>query len=143
MPNYDLASGSHDKTIRIWSLATRTVKSNLTAHSGAVLALALLRTGELVSGDATGQVFIWNSADWSVKLSIYALNQVNALTILSSNDLVTGSQDGNVRVWNAVNAVLKQTIKTGDQPVKALVSLSNGYLATGLAGKTDNLKIWQ
>ena len=58
LPNGDLASGSKDKTIKVWDLVNKKEKATLTSHTGGIQAFALLKTGELVSGDDQGKVGI-------------------------------------------------------------------------------------
>ena len=46
----ELASGSLDKTIKIWNLNDGTLKRTLTGHTGEVWALEMLNNGDFASG---------------------------------------------------------------------------------------------
>ena len=49
LQNGDLASGSEDKTIKIWDSSTWSLKRTLTGHSDWVRSLAVLKNGDLAS----------------------------------------------------------------------------------------------
>lgn len=55
-----LASGSWDKTVRIWDPAGRAEPVVLTGHTGGVTALAVLDDGRLASGSVDKTVRIWD-----------------------------------------------------------------------------------
>jgi WD40 repeat protein len=50
LPNGDLASGSIDNTIKIWSVSSGRCLMTLSRHRGWVRALAVLQDGMLASG---------------------------------------------------------------------------------------------
>ena len=55
-----LASGSHDKTIKIWNVNTGITTKILTGHIDRVVSLAVLNDGSLVSGSNDKTITIWN-----------------------------------------------------------------------------------
>ena len=57
-----LASGSEDRTIKIWELATSACVATLEGHQGGVLSLAVLEGERLASGSYDRTIKIWDSA---------------------------------------------------------------------------------
>lgn len=55
-----LATGGSDKTIRLWSLQSRSLLRVLTGHTNLVTSLAFASNDELVSTDFDGNVIVWN-----------------------------------------------------------------------------------
>ena len=55
-----LASGSNDKTIKIWNTETGGCVRTLAGHTGAVRSLASLGDGRLASGSYDKTIKIWN-----------------------------------------------------------------------------------
>ena len=56
-----IASGSEDRTIKIWNASTGELQSTLTGHSGSVFSVAFSKDGtRLVSGSADKTVKIWS-----------------------------------------------------------------------------------
>ena len=60
LANGDLASGSWDKTIRVWSSDTGKCKQVLKGHTSQVLSLAVLANGDLASGSADNTIRLWS-----------------------------------------------------------------------------------
>jgi WD40 repeat protein len=50
LQNGDLASGSDDKTIKIWDSSTGSIRKSLIAHTGYIYSLTTLRNEDLASG---------------------------------------------------------------------------------------------
>jgi hypothetical protein len=57
-----LASGSNDRTIKIWDTHNGQCITTLRGHSGIVSSLSLTREGWLVSGSEDTTVKVWNTA---------------------------------------------------------------------------------
>ncbi len=116
-----LASGSTDKTIRLWDVASSAEIASLEAlerYFGdwiAVSVLCSLADGRLASGSgerspAGGRVYPY-SGDWTVRLWHLATGTetarleghsmgVNALCLLADGGLASGSDDCTIRLWD-------------------------------------------
>ncbi len=62
-----LASGSDDKTIKIWNTSDWSLMKTLTGHSSYVESVAFSENNKwLASGSSDNAIKIWNTSDWSL-----------------------------------------------------------------------------
>lgn len=101
--NYWFATGSADRTIKIWDLASRTLKLTLTGHVAAVRALvASERHPYLFSAGEDKQVFCWD-LETNKAIRHYYGHAAGVYTIALHPELdliVTGGRDKSVKVWD-------------------------------------------
>ena len=60
LPDGSLASGSFDKTIRVWDVSKGITLKTLTGHRSDVYSLVVLPDGSLASGGIYGTIRVWN-----------------------------------------------------------------------------------
>ena len=104
--NIILASGSDDKTIKIWSIEDRSIMSTLSGHTDGVSALCNVNTGELVSGSWDNSLIIWSKS--TPESFIYSLKQtlrghksyIKGIIRLSNTEIVSGEYYGDLMMWN-------------------------------------------
>jgi WD40 repeat protein len=103
-----LASGSSDKTIKLWQLHynadTNTCRgeliTTLEGHTGEVRALVVLDDRYLASSSADKTIRIWDIEERRC-VSILEGHQaeIRALAVLPDGRLVSGSHDGTIKFW--------------------------------------------
>jgi hypothetical protein len=94
-----LASGSHDKTVRLWDLGTGQPKATLTGHTDRVLSVAFSPDGQRVFGwDVTNKVLAWTVAD-AQPANPDQPRPVTSKTVVTSPD---GSTRAEVRSYGLV-----------------------------------------
>ena len=139
LSNGDLASGSEDKTIKIWFSSTNSVKFSLDAGDS-VNCLKELKNGELASGLNDSSIKIWdintNLASRLVKNLIGHKDRVNDLELLPNGDLASCSDDGSIKIWDTNSYSLRHDLYGHLTAVNKLKLLSNGHLASGSSGRS-------
>jgi hypothetical protein len=151
LPDGRLASGSRDKTIKLWSLdggGGGKCVATLAGHTDTVKALAVLPDGRLASGSWDKTIKVWTldrSGGGKCVATLEAhTGHMWALAVLPDGRLASGSGDKTIKVWalGGVGAggtcVITLEGHAGD--VNALAVLPDGRLASGSDDKT--IKLW-
>jgi WD40 repeat protein len=135
-----LASGSYDKTIRIWKNDI-TIKI-LTEHTESVYCLAVLPNLLLASGSGDKTIRIWNiTNETSLKILYGHTDAICSLVLLQNGtSLASGSADNTIRIWIIKSGETQLVLKGHTNRIWSLVVLKNGNLASGSGDKT--IRIW-
>jgi WD40 repeat protein len=150
-----LATGSADKTIRIWDLPTGRSLHILMGHTDAVWSLAFSRDGKrLASTSQDGSVRVWDAVTGNM---LYTLNQGGVPTeAVFSHDgqfLIFASQSSTeeglalLEICNAANGKKLRVITANWNHAYSLVATPNGHLLSsggeGEDGDVDvTTKVW-
>ncbi|OQV12087.1 Phospholipase A-2-activating protein [Hypsibius exemplaris] len=131
-----LATGSADKTIRVWNKSGGAGKV-LRGHTDVVRGLVSPRPNELLSCANDASVRQWDISTGSC-LGVYYghTNYIYSIALLGSDSFVTSSEDASVRVWKFGKPDSVQTIRLPTRSVWAVATLRNGDIA---AGGSDSL----
>ncbi len=136
-----LASGSDDRTIRLWDAATGAETALLAGHDGSVKALCLLPDGRIASGSDDRTMRLWDVSTGSETARLEGHDGwVNALCLLADGRLASGSHDNTIRLWDATTGAETARLEGHTGPIKALCLLTDGRLASGSADKT--IRLW-
>jgi WD40 repeat protein/tRNA A-37 threonylcarbamoyl transferase component Bud32 len=99
----NLASGSEDYTIKIWSLQTGKERRTLKNHSHFIRAVVFTSDGEILisaSDDHTIKVWNWEIGEEICTLKVHG-NNVTCLAISPDGKmLASGSDDKTIKLWN-------------------------------------------
>lgn len=111
-----LASGSKDKTVRLWNTKSRISIKTLKGHTGWITSVAISNDNNiLASGDTDGILRLWNTNNGE-ELEIFEghRNTIVALTFApDGKTLASASADGTIRFWDANSGQQTSVFATG------------------------------
>ena len=141
LPNGRLASGSDDRTIRVWEPRSTLGTERQPAHRAAILALCPLRDGLIASGSADNTIGVWDMASGNqiAQLTGHA-EQINALVLLPDGRLASGSEDSTLRIWDLRSWTESGRADHGSW-VRALAVLPNNRLVSTCSFEGET-RIW-
>lgn len=111
-----LASGSEDKTVRLWDTDTHDELAILRKHTGSTNALAFSPDGKmLASGSTDKTVQLWDTGTGAHLATLTEhIRSIAALAFSpDGGTLASGSTDGTIRFWNTTTRTLLPIRLTG------------------------------
>ena len=104
--NKILASGSGDKSIKIWNIEDRSIMSTLSGHTAPVNALCYVKEGVFVSGSDDNSLIIWSKS--APESSIYSHRQmlkghaspIMAILRLNKREIMSGDAGEDLMMWD-------------------------------------------
>jgi WD40 repeat protein len=139
-----IASGSWDKTVRVWDAATGRDLAALRGHEGWVESVALTADGRLVvSGSADKTVRVWE-AESGRELAVLRGHDdwVSSVAITpDGRHIVSGSWDKTVRLWEADTGRELAVLRGHENRVTGVAIAADGrFIVSGSWDKT--VRVW-
>lgn len=142
-----LATGAEDKLIRVWDIATRTIRNTFAGHEQDIYSLDFARDGRTIaSGSGDRTVRLWDIEASQNILTLSIEDGVTTVAISPDTKYVAaGSLDKSVRVWDATTGYLVERLEGPDGHKDSVYSVAfapNGKdLVSGSLDKT--IKMWE
>ncbi|OQE36829.1 hypothetical protein PENCOP_c011G07986 [Penicillium coprophilum] len=136
-----VASGSHDRTIKIWNTLTGALHKKLEGHFTGINFVAFSPDGKLVaSGSSDRTIKLWSSITGSIHKTLEGHSSwVTSLAFPPDGKLVaSGSNDGTIKIWNTLTGALHKTLDCDSRSVNFVVFSPDGKL---VASGSDDLTI--
>jgi WD40 repeat protein len=134
------ASGSWDKTIRLWDAATGAALQTLEGHSNEVTSVAFSPVGKvIVSGSHDNTVRLWDAATGAALQTLEG-HSTQVTSVAFSPDgkvVVSGSEDHAVRLWHAATGATLQTLEGHSSWVKSVAFSQDGKVERSLFCSKD------
>jgi WD40 repeat protein len=139
-----VASGSGDRTVRLWDVQTGECRSILEDHSDQVYTVVFSPDGRLVaSGSWDGTVRLWDAQTGECR-SILQGHSHRVDTVVFSPDgqlVASGSKDRTVRLWDAQTGECRSILQGHSDLVRTVVFSPDGQLvASGSVDRT--VRLW-
>ena len=139
-----IASGSADKTVKVWETTTGAEIMTLRGHEAPVGGLAFSADGQYIaSGSVDKTIKIWNSETGHELRSIEGHESwVNRLCFSPDDSkIISASNDKTIRVWDVDSGEELSTLQGHDGSVLSVAVSPDGRRI--ISGSTDNtIKIW-
>ncbi|BDD64335.1 hypothetical protein MAP00_009162 [Monascus purpureus] len=130
-----LASGSVDKTVRLWDPATGALQQTLEGHTDWVQSVAFSPDGRLLaSGSDDKTVRLWDPATGALQQTLEGHTDWVQSVAFSPDGrlLASGSSDKTVRLWDPATGALKEILSTHGFAKELEFSQDSSYLSTDL-----------
>ena len=140
-----VASGSQDKTVRLWRSSDLTPLATLSGHKRGVWRVRFSPVDRCLascSGDRT--VRLWSVTDYSCLRTFQGhTSSVLALVFVNNGQqLLSGSSDGLIRVWTIRTGECESTLDKHTDKVWALAApVSEGWFVSG--GSDSSIVVWK
>ncbi|KKF92773.1 Vegetative incompatibility protein HET-E-1 [Ceratocystis platani] len=139
-----LASGSGDKTVKIWDATSGACVQTLEGHAKVVTSVMFSNDGQrLASGSWDNTVKIWDATSGACLQTLEG-HAGGVKSVIFSNDgqrLASGSGDETVKIWDATSGVCVQTLE-GHAHLVASVTFSNDGQRLASGSWDNTVKIW-
>jgi WD40 repeat protein len=150
-----LASGSADKTIKLWDVATGREVRTLTGHIDDVNSVAFSPDGRLLaSGSADKTIKLWDVASGREVRTLFGhTGDVNSVAFSPDGRLLaSGSDDWTIKLWDVATGSLVRTLTGHTWAVDSVAFSPDGrLLASGSCGRYESgrgcsqgeIKLWE
>ncbi|KAJ6060292.1 hypothetical protein N7444_002146 [Penicillium canescens] len=139
-----LASGSYDKTVRLWDTATGALQHTLEGHLGWVQSVAFSPDcAQLASGSQDKTVCLWDTATGALQHTVEG-HSSSVDSVAFSPDgalLASGSQDKTVCLWDTATGALRHSLKGHSNSVKSVAFSPDGALLASGSHDTT-VRLW-
>jgi WD40 repeat protein len=128
-----IASGSDDRTIKIWDAQTGACLQTLRGHDGSVQSVVFCPdSSRIASGSYDRTIKIWD-AQTGACLQTLEGHDDSVQSVVFSHDssrIASGSSDATIKIWDAQTGACLQTLKGHDDSVDLSFDDTGSYLHT-------------
>jgi WD40 repeat protein/serine/threonine protein kinase len=139
-----LASAGHDRIVRLWDMATGTMRQVLTGHESLIYHVTYSSDGRTIaSSSSDGTIRLWEAATGLERRSIFAHAPLNTSVAISPDGKTVASAgfDGFVRLWDEESGALRQSFAAPGQLFFSVAFSPDGKtVAAGSNGGT--VRLW-
>jgi hypothetical protein len=146
-----IASGSVDKSVKLWDASSGQLLRTLTGDTEAISSVAFMPTGKrIVSGSFDRAVVVWDADNgtpirtlrsdqtysWEVPPAVWSV----AISP-DGTQIVSGSADSNIKVWSAATGELLRLLRGHSDAVTAVEFSNDGRMLVS-GSKDGTVRVW-
>ncbi|MFM6269383.1 MAG: hypothetical protein ACKPFA_23205, partial [Dolichospermum sp.] len=147
-----MISGSLDKTINVWDLATGKALLTFSSDYISVHKIAVTPDGnQIISGGWSPAIKVWDLSSGAELSTLYGHKElgfyggnsgINSIAITpDSTSIISGGEDTTIKVWNLANRKIVQTLYGHTNSAKTVLPTpDNQYIISGSLDQT--IKVW-
>ena len=138
-----LASGSADRTVKLWNLDSNVPLCTLSGHSSLIDAVVFSPDGRLLaSGSWDHTIKLWDIETRELIHTLSDSGWIKSIAISSDGKtLFSGSADRTIKIWDLETSKVQKTLSGHSSAVHSVAIAPEGrILASGSADKT--IKLW-
>ncbi|KAL6904131.1 hypothetical protein GGI43DRAFT_311637 [Trichoderma evansii] len=139
-----LASGSHDKTVKVWDAATGACVQTLEGHGNLVSSVAFSADSQrLASGSRDKTVKVWDVVTGACVQTLEGHGDWVSSVAFSADGqrLASGSHDKTVKIWDTATGAYVQTLE-GHSGIVSSVAFSADGQRLASCSDDNTIKIW-
>ena len=143
-----LASGSDDKTIKIWNIEDRSIMSTLSGHTEGVRKLCNVSEGVFVSGSLDNSLIIWSkstpeSSSYSHKQTLTGhKSPIKGIIRLNNREIVSGEYLGDLMTWNIDEGLCIRQIPRLSGFYDNLIQMKQHMRGDVVVSYWEKVKVW-
>lgn len=136
-------SGSDDKSLKIWDIATGQCTSTLTGHSGRIFSVSWSLDSTIASGSSDKKIKVWDSSTGQCKETLegHTDSVHDALWSPDGTLFMSGADDNELKGWNLATGQCTSSL-TGHTDWVKDISFSPDSTQIASASMDHTVKIW-
>ncbi|KAH8203360.1 hypothetical protein TruAng_002455 [Truncatella angustata] len=136
-----VASGSSDRTVKLWDASSGSCLQTLEGHTGSVNSVAFSADGRVASGSSDCTVKLWDASSGSCLQTLEGhTSPVYSVAFSADGRVASGSYDRTVKLWDASSGSCLQTLEGHTGSVYSVAFSADGRVASGSYDRT--VKLW-
>jgi GTPase SAR1 family protein/uncharacterized CHY-type Zn-finger protein len=140
-----IISGSMDRTLRVWDLASGRCLTTLEGHSDLVEAIVITPDGkQIISGSDDTRLRVWDLASGRCLTTLEGHSDTIYTVAITPDgkQIVSGSMDSTLRVWDLASGHCLTTLEGHSDDVKAVAITPDGKQI--VSGSQDGtIRVWE